>query len=284
MSPENKEFIPERSLKGFVITPNTAVTNLESILGIRFPVKPNAIELSGRNRFIRAIKTGIIPTIASAILRKNDAVGVYDYRFHAYFFSPEERNGIFTALHENMHGFIAVVNPDISLQQELISQAVSSRFVGRPLPEVDIEKYIVSKSFDEGIAQWAAIEVASRLQNTKRLNPLRNLMLTGRKSSEVVHVDEKFMEGEFQKLEESKDLYHEALQLSGTKVMTKGAKAEAVIGDAVYHTGYYFVYHAMIGLEQQGLGFAEAITMLVKNPPTKISELRNPVNYPKARC
>ncbi len=275
---EGGQFVPERDLKGFKTDPNTAVNDLETTLGITFPVRPEAVILTGRNKFVYAIKNGIVPSIAKTLLRRNnDAIGMYDYRYHAYF--ADKKTDLFTALHENMHGFNALVNSDILRQQELISQAVAERFVGRPLTQLDIEKVIVFKSFDEGMAQWAAIEAASLLGgkfDPKDLNSTRNLLLRGKETPDAVQIDEQFIDEEFQKLEEAKELYTQALQLTGIKVMTEGAKAEAVIQDVKYITGYYFVYLAALKLKREGVSTSDIITNLVKNPPSKINELRNP--------
>lgn len=280
MKIEHGQFVPERNLEGFKLSPNTAASQLEVNLGITFPTKPAAILLNGKNRFIYAVRCGVIPSIAAAILRRGDAVGKYDYRYHAFF--AEKDSNLFTALHENMHGFNAVVNPDIPRQQDIIAKVIAERFAGRVSTQVNIEESISFRSFDEGMAQWAALETASHLPEDFDLDDLtsmKNQLLQGQDTGDQIEIDENFINREFYKLEEAKKVYGYALSLSGVKAMTEGAKAEIVMSDSLYITGFYFTYLATAELLRLGINIGDVINTLVKNPPSKIVELRNPVNY-----
>jgi hypothetical protein len=210
---------------------------------------------------------------------RGDAIGKYDYRYHAYF--ANEETDLFTGLHENMHGFNALTNLDVPQQLDVLSNAVGNRFASRPIGNPDIEKAVSIRSFDEGMAQWAAIEAASTLEefDPEDMNKLRNLMLRDKKVKGEVIVDDEFIAREFDKLHQGRDTYAEALKLTGIKVMSVGAKAEGLMGDAQYTAGYYFVYHAAKELMGSGMNTAETIATLVNNPPTLLQQLRQPLDF-----
>ncbi|OGM20931.1 hypothetical protein A2771_04230 [Candidatus Woesebacteria bacterium RIFCSPHIGHO2_01_FULL_38_26b] len=135
------------------------------------------------------------------------------------------------------------------------------------------------------MAQWATLEVAAHLTeefDEKNIQSNKNLLLRGKEASGEPNIDEVYIDEEFQKLKTAERIYSHALTLTGIKVMTQSADAEAAMSDSKYTTGYYFVSQAMVELIQKTKDVSQAITFLVKNPPPKLNDLRNPATYIKS--
>jgi len=272
MSKEGEQVFQKRSLEGFKLSPNKAADLLEQKLGIKFTEKPAVVKLDGRNKLAMIRKGGIAFALAS-FLKKQKSAGWYDNRYNAYF---TQDNDLFVGLHENMHGFAAILNPEIPLQQDLIARAVSNRATGQSFENVDIEKMISIRVFDEGLAHWASLSVARSLPeeyDEEDLNEVENLLLNGERKQSKVSVNIKYMHKEFENLVNGKQAYEQALQMKGAKVMLTAVNAENEMSGALNSVGYFYVYRKIEQLLGNGHSVGAAITELVQHPPTSLKEL-----------
>lgn len=267
-----------KSLERYALSPNTAVDHLEQHLGIKFPFRPAMVELTGKNRLVYAWENGCSGIVAALLKRNREALAVYKHTHQAFF--AERDVDLFTALHENMHGFNAGTNPEIYDALTTLSKAMSEAVLGKLIGSVEVEKAIVVRSFDEGMAQWGAITTAEKMpEDFEVVSSMKNFMLQGARIEGPVDIDEQFVDSYFNNLSEAAQTYQAAFNLQGMGAIKEGMKAEEMLAEAKYITGFYFVNQAMLHLTEQGLTLGEAITQLVKNPPTTIKDLRNPASY-----
>ena len=269
-----------RELKGVRTSKNTAAEMLESHLGIQFPVKPDAVVLDWKNKLAYAKSQRVATTIGSMIKMKS-ASGYYDPAYHTYFTGKD--NDLFVSLHENMHGFNASVNYEFGGLSKKLADMVEAQVGGAGSQTIDIEKTMVLRCVDEGIAQWSAMEVAKELPDdfsVEDIENVRNGMFGINKTdNKNIIPDRHFIEQQFDKVQEAIDLYKQAHNSEGNSVLRLGFKAEAVSSEALYITGLYFTEKAIKYLLDKGFSKGEALTILVKNPPTTINEIKNPDTF-----
>lgn len=276
----------ELTAAGVKFSPNEEAELIEKALGVEFQERPAKVVSSLGNTIgmVRAKEgfAGKIGVVAGSVLRR-DAAGHYDPEYHVYFSKRDEDE--FTGLHENTHAYVAETNSGIPQASKNLTHAVQAATQKRAVPEIDVEKTIVYRSVDEGLAQYGAMKTASGSEDFNRedLLGLRGLMLTGRASTEeAVESDKEFIEQEFDQLRGAIVTYNAALQQSGPAALQLAFRAERELEDSLYATGYYFTDSAMERLQGAGLKTGEALTTLAKSPPERVVDLQDPSRFSQA--
>ena len=261
----------DRKLEGFTLSPNPGVDLLESTLGIRFPIRPVAIALSPENKRMLFQKASLTAAGREIIGKIGTLFAYYETQFQAYFFNPIGDNAYVSA-HENMHGFTSMINPK------------TERLIRSRNPE----KGIVARCFGEGMSEWAAIEALYRSPNesdqieARRQQDLKTHGVKSRRN---------FVDRNFRAVEISLIAKHiSQMDLKPTSAfgqVIQGAVKAGSFGFGEYNfinpqyiVGYHFVSHAMHTLVDSAyMTVPEAMTFLIKHPPTEMSNLRKPEDY-----
>ena len=263
-----------RSLQDFQISKNEAAVYLARELEIEFPRVPPKVELNLRNRIRWAKDKGIGGVIAGTITR--GAVAAYDRRYGAVFAPKDD---LFAELHENGHALMDSINPHIRDSIDELAIMVAQRAAGKPVNLDSVEKIMVYRCFDEGVAQWGALRTAGKL--TEHFEPedvlsMENSMLYG---SENDHAKTNFIQKQFEVVRQATSAYKAVLSQTGPKVMIEGMKLESQFSDPQYVVGYHFVKGAMQALTDSGRKVGEALMELIRIPPESIDDLEKPQEY-----
>lgn len=222
-------------------SPNVEADLLEEHLGITFENKPTKIKL-GRldylfNPALRKLGLG-------ARLSLCQPAGIYFHKENTFLVMgwSEELHG---SLHENMHAFVYQINPELNIwstRQELRGKKFSdfTQEKGETYLKEAIYYLDVARTVHEGIAEWAAAEVMSRIGK-------------GPKPS----IDD---------LHE----YYFSRYYGYAKLHQKFS---------FYCIGHRFVTDIMRGLLRQGLSVSDALSRIIKNPPLRLEQLEFPESY-----
>lgn len=159
----HEQLVQQPELKGFKPSPNLEADLLEKYLGIQFANEPVKIVLGLRNSLVASLKN--LPPPANA-------EGYYVTEWNAILVckSGSREQRLVVALHENMHGFVYQLNPEIGIwrtdqNRELTQTNVAST-------SDDFGNHIfVARCFDEGICEWAAAETMLYLGRTDVREP-----------------------------------------------------------------------------------------------------------------
>jgi hypothetical protein len=254
MSPETLSSFKSISLEGYELTPNESAGFLEKHLGITFPQIPDLVIMDSKNRSIWARS---LPNLFARLISKSE--GGYDFHYHAIFVNDD----FFAQLHENMHGYNAATNPIFGEQQEQLGNKIEAVVNGKPHEDVNFEEVLAVRSFDEGMAQWAAVETASQMPeefDSGEVGKMRNLMLSGKE--------------ELSKIKKGIEYYQKAVASTNKfSILAFATRAEMVSKDSQYKVGYRFVSGSVDTLRNKGLPLGQAINFLVMNPPQTLAEL-----------
>jgi len=270
---ENEQRL-SRSLQGFQISKNEAAGHLVRELGVEFAQVPPKVELNLRNRIQWAKDKGIGGVIAGTVIR--GAVAAYDRRYGAVFVPKDD---LFAELHENGHALVDSINPYIRDSIDELPVMVGQRVSGKPVNLDNVEKIVVYRCFDEGVAQWGALRTAGRL--TEHFEPedvlsMENSMLHGEENN---HAKKNFIQEQFRAVRQATSAYKTALSQTGPKVMIEGMRVESQLSDPQYVVGYHFVDRAMQILASSGRQVGEALMGLIRKPPERIDDLERPQEY-----
>lgn len=249
------------SLLGFQISENESAVLIQNNLGIEFPKIPPIIELNLRNKIQRAKKSGLIGTIVQAT--RKDVVGAYDRKYEAIFIKGDS---LFTELHENGHALLDSINPEIRNTIDDLAFMVSKRVMGRSVDVNKVEKIVTYRCFDEGIAQWIALETAERLVDDFESQDIESMKVAMLQESN-------------QEIRNNTNMLINALSQTGANVMTESLHAEALLNDPIYTAGYSFVAGAMELMVKSNNQIGKALRSLIENPPQNFDDLENPDQF-----
>lgn len=256
---------------GFSYSPNTEALDLENHLGIKFSEIPLRVDMNFRNRMVlfTHFLTPPITTSNSKLHLVFAALsgnwrGIYIPGLDIYFAQDDSP---FVGHHENMHGYVDTVDPDLEKRRLglLVNQVIQG--LGRKAPKADNgEDVTILKCFDEGVAQWGAVRTGLKMggSQAEEASSMHNLMMVGERIPGSLLIDKDYVFTQFQLIQES---------LGGLKGLS--SKAET----ATYITGYYFMTRAMGVLSRRSLSIPQAIDLLIKNPPENFEELKHPKDY-----
>lgn len=257
-------------LIGFKFEPNPATDDIEEALGIKFPVKPRRMLASQRNRralVANAFSPSRLDELFFYGLPAEDEVCYLT----PYNIVLSEGESSFGTYHENTHALVHFINPSIYRVINLYDIFLDTVRYGVVKPEAAaLETTLVVKCFDEGVADWGAITTGVRMQGQKMTEALscHNLHLT-----EITKQHSTIDEGLSILLQLTRETPNAKDRLDVF------ANTCDMLDDAYYPVGYYFTFEAMKMLVRLGLSTPQALTLLVKNPPTTIQQLKNPVIY-----
>jgi hypothetical protein len=262
-----------RDLQGFELSENTAADLLEKTIGIAFTQKPQKIELNFKNRIRRAKDQGIGGFISGAV--KRDRMAFYSRQYGAVFVPEDD---LFTELHENVHALVDSINPQIRDAIEELPIMVSQRVIGNPVNLDHVEKIVVYRCFDEGMAHWGALKtVEQHIEDFDQadVTSVKNVLAGGTDKNHAADV----VLNKLRLVRSAISAYKAVLSQTGPRVMMEGFKAESQISDSKDSIGYYFVNEAMKALVDKGNTAGVALTRLIKDPPKSVDDLEKPQEY-----
>lgn len=255
--------IESENLEGFQVSENTSAKLIEENLGIKFPEIPPVVELNIKNKIQRLKKAGIVGAVAEVVATRRDNVAIYDRRYGAIFTKDGD---LFTELHENGHAFLDAINPEIRNTVDEMPYMLTQRASGQTVNTELVEKIVTYRCFDEGIAQWVALETAERLPDDfepKDIQDLKNVM----------------SQDTSQEVRKATLTLINALKQTGISVTIEGLKAEVELDDPKYATGYFFVNGVIESISPPDDQVGEVLTKLIENPPQSIDELESPQEF-----
>lgn len=264
-----------RSLQDFQISKNEAAEYLARELGIEFSQVPPKVELNLRNRIRWAKDKGIGGAIARTITSTRGAVAAYDRSYGAVFAPKDD---LFAELHENGHALLDSINPHIRDSIDELAIMVAQRVAGRPINLDSVERIMVYRCFDEGVAQWGALRTAGKLTDhfeSEDVLSMENSMLHGVEKDHAAN----FIQDQFRVIRQAISAYKAVLSQTGPKVMIEGMKLESQFSDPQYVIGYHFVKGAMQTLTDSGRKVGEALMELIGKPPESMDDLEKPQDY-----
>lgn len=175
-------------------SPNDEVDLLEQHLGITFEKKPAKIKISRINFVLNF-------TALKKISRNlGNAVGLYLCEENTVLVIDWLSNELHTSLHENMHAFVYQINPQLVIwrpEAELRGKKFSdfTQEEGEALLKDQLHFYLVARTVDEGIAEWAAAEVMLRMGTKPAVDPHDYYISMYTKSSKKHHNFSPYLEG-----------------------------------------------------------------------------------------
>jgi len=268
MNSENRKFA-SKSLAGFAVSPNPEAYDLENILGINFTNPPARIDLTRRNRLVFVAKEF---TPAPIIEETRNAFYLRDYNA---FFTRTGIEGRYTAWHENMHGYIDTVSSEEPAALYQAFDLLKDKAQGKEVDPSKMERIASGAAFAEGLADWAAIKTAieigteAELMQADRFHRAYTEVFEGRS----------VIEGARNIMEEEVFKANEILSVDNIKSENDMRIVLLELVKSLYFVGYSFMIDAMKMLREKGFSISSAIDHLIKNPPTKIQDLRNPNKF-----
>lgn len=262
-----------KSLSGFAISPNPEIYDLESVLGIKFSEPPFRIESTVRNRLIYLGKQRSIRAMVG-----KDAEGTYRRSYNAFFVRPNDTDRI-TSWHENMHSYVDFLNPEDSHDFSEFRTMLLSSNNGSKVEPKELEKVASATALDEGIAVWASIKIAQKIGSDKEKEEARDI-------HEIYTTRGRVITGKTLAEEGIRAVENSLITLNRLFTSEPGFKTPIVFNKTmsrlhhvIYYVGYNFVNQAMQAMVNKGKSVADALDILIKNPPQRTSELRNPRKY-----
>jgi hypothetical protein len=263
LSPSKPQF---RAITGVHYSTNHEAQLLEQHLGIRFDQHPGKVELSLRNRLVIFLRDPYLRTSLGLkrgnVLRteKPNYHGQYAADYHTFFLATNSTEPLSqVSLHENMHGFILEQNPLFRReywQPELTVNEPSGTVTKIGMP---FEQQVILMAFDEGLSDWGTVESwlqqsdGGLVNDTTDYSYLRN----------IVHT--------------------EAIRMKTKNHQDKvGAFSEKLRDyEQLYSLGHFFSLHAINYLRGIGLSSAEALGVLIQNPPKTYEQIKQPLEFAK---
>lgn len=261
---EKVGFKPRR-LVGFSPSPNLEVIDLERVLKIEFPAIPTKVFLTPRNWLVFRLYGLFSPNFRYPQIHAAEGLqaycgGYYLPNYNTFFIMDRDP---LTSRHENMHAYEHLANPQI--QQSYKSPHKKEA--------IDLEEFYVARHFDEGVAEYGSIRTGLRMdvdEQRKKATSRHNLLMCSDPKAENLRINRKGIERTFDILQ---NILNENTKLVNIDIIRRQGMTY------VLSTGYYFVFLAVRELRQNELETGASLTLLIKNPPTKLEQLRNPVSY-----
>jgi len=263
---------------GFTLSPNHEVCLLERHLGLVFIAKPAKIILTLPNRLALIKAETTFGSRASRIMYWRDTRAHYEEKYNAYF--CDAQTSVYTGLHENMHAYIYTKHPEMYEPIASFKEAATQRIFNRAGPRGDAQKFIVYRALNEGISMWGAVTTEIRdvcLMDESIGDQLRIAVLGEMQSIGDRYFRKDVVNKNFALLKQAIDTYQSAVNQTGWTTLRLLFQAESKLKDSLYEAGYYFSSLAMHELRK--LPVREALTILLRNPPQKLAELRHPVEF-----
>ena len=272
---------------GVECLPNHEASDLERHLGIQFPERPYKALINKRNTLAYAADALFlsfpprIPELIGLIASQttDPALGFYLDSSNIFFTTG---SNLYVAHHENMHGFMYQINPLIRSVQNRYTLSVIGRFIGisqtpDPMPPM------ILKCFNEGMADWAAIQTGLKIGGGIASEAYRgHIYLSGDSGRRArrLGINRTKVKTQLVDLEDAISLTADALELRsnlGRDMLNRAMRITS--GYLIYSTGYHFVFDAMNALKDKNITTGDGLVLLIKNPPTKLQAFRDPVKY-----
>lgn len=303
--------LPERKLSALVRkSRNFGAEQLEKYLGIRFPKSPYKVNPHVFNTIALNI---FHPELAALVARhRKGSGGVYDRPYDTFFpfkSTPFRRTegmdedgleryyaAAETERHESMHAYILTENPKLYIELGRDSYPLYE-----PLNKTNLkerEKYEVYGAINEGIASWAATEtiLMERLTHWKKEYEVpyvgQKMYTFGRMlhyaGNEEIKINgeninryyDEFMQKsleDWEELVESDNIYWEY-----RTAIVKLGYPQKLLKNLIslrYILGTHFVNEVMKHLRSNGITTAQALDLVIKNPPESLAQVKDPLTF-----
>lgn len=153
---------PRLKFKGIQPSLNIGADEIEDRLGIVFSTKPDKVEWNRRNIIALFANSVLSPELFVMMIRSKSWQGVYLSDFHT-FINQSSPNDHLTDYHENMHGFVQLVNPPIHDYRGQIKKSFNILF---EQGHMECETPIVNRCLTEGTAVWGEVQMGLKSQDS----------------------------------------------------------------------------------------------------------------------
>lgn len=290
---DGNTFEQKVALKLITTSPNTVAKMVEDTLGIRFSDSPIRINLNLPNRLLIAFFFPH-PYLADSkrdLLRGRLGIGgMYFPEDNIYFANPNDFRSEAAEIHENMHAFTYQTNPGLRQSgQDFIELLDAPQATGNHSSLTILDRYITQCIFDEGVAEWGKSEVIDRFYRSSGKNP--DIQRRARFAEQTLITPYRLgiYRSYIPRLEQfavrSFRLYQQALSESDERkkegLLKEAHKSLRALSysDTTIDWGPNFVDIVMDYLIGSGLEISEALPLLVKNPPSRLTQLFDPMKY-----
>lgn len=282
------------ALKLITTSPNTVTKMVEDTLGIRFPEPPIRINLNLPNRLLIAL---FFPhpylTKSKIDLLTGQRLGVggmYMPEDNIIIANPNDFRSQACEIHENMHAFRYQTDPKSRKAAEGFIELLDAAQTPNSHSALSVlETYITDRIFDEGIAEWGKSEVMDRLYRSTEQSPdiqrrtlfARQALITPYRLNNYKDYIVRLMPFAVR----SFSLYQQALSESDKskreRLLIEAHKNSSALcyADTTVDWGPNFVDIVMDYLIGSGLEISEALPLLIKNPPSRLTQLFDPMEY-----
>ncbi len=283
---------PRKSMWGFKTSPNSEVKVLERWLGLSFKETPPKVDLTQRNLlvyFMRDRKAGWAYMRERKGMASENTAGFYSEDYRTIFLTtglPRQATWRIS-IHENLHAYVDQTNSEFYKVNGLDNAE-------------SIEKREVYRAFNEGIAYWGTYEcelsagmpeafhlarhnsppiadLAQKIVEDVAIDYAYSRLITNSGNNLSLRLDEYTAFNLFSLgvEQERKQAEGESLSLSETRGIISDSQMY-ILGA---YLGYFFVNETMVGLRQEGKSKAEALNLLINNPPDTLAKLHNSYPY-----
>lgn len=284
---------PEQRLKGIIAEKNIEADQLEKALGIVFPKILQKIPLTLNSRMLVSEQLKGIISPDEILTGKTSMTDWYDPSLHAYFYKQKGEEDLdeigtkFVNYHENLNGFTNSLNPELTKFITTSRKIVISSIFSDQIPPREVtEKGLVYSSFNEGISTWGAFETLYKDNGRDVENPLSSfdahkLTFNNDNSLANLSTDDRII------IQIAKDKI-KLIKLLDPRTFRENFKVSKDLKQKFVDQfrgqdilGYYFVNECLYRLRESRMTRAQAMVLLIKNPPDTISQLTHPTEYAK---
>lgn len=267
-------------LLGILCSPNKEADRLEDYLGVEFIEKPGVVLMTPRNRVTLAINSILPPFRNIGLLRlafeaKLNVHGTYNPGTNIMFIHSDFPH---TKLHENMHALINQFNPDfVQSGIKANDHVLTARMKFQPHPQDDAQRMWLVKIFDEGLAETGALHILFDRKSVTAdvITPYDLATASGLDGDDLYRIS--FLNAVIARRDFVERIIDKFRQRSRVYEPVDWDDGETYL--QMTYAGVYFCQAALNALMRQGLTAGEAITRLIKNPPTTLEQLKNPIKY-----
>src|SRR6185437_1165591 len=186
---------------------------------------------------------------------------------------------------ETAVGYIDRTNNSFIEMEQEYQRALIGVSEGRPEVEFDVNSYAVRKSFKEGLTVFITSKVLRGLSEGGNqggiMSPdLAEEVLEARATDVGDQVKAGKIESGFNRLDAYiKDLYEVFYSTGKARRRIRNESFKRVTVGDTYWAGVSFLENALVELSHYGKSESEAVNMLIMNPQTSVTDLRNPQEY-----
>ncbi len=290
---DGKTFGQKAALKLITTSPNTVAKMVEDTLGIKFSQPPVKIELNLPNRLLMTLffpDTQLARSNSDLLRGQLEVGGRYFPEDNIYLVNLHDFHSEAAEIHENIHAFTYQTNPGLVKA----AQAFSELFYAEQAADSHcaltlIEEYMTVRIFDEGIAEWGKSEVIDRSYRSRGQDPdiqRRVKFAQGIPNAPyLLNSYKSYLIGLEQFAINSLRLYQQVLNENNMskkqRLLEEGHKNSGVLSYSrtPINWGPNFVDIVMDYLIGSGLYVSLALPLLIKNPPTHLRQLFDPMEY-----